>query len=250
VPYRGVIFDLYGTLIDGWGSAEAERRGRELGTALGVPLEPFRAQLNATYSERATGVLGDTAQMLRQLCRRIGEHPDDRVIERAAALRREQFRAVLTAPRAETASLLATIRARGFRVGLISDCSAETPELWPELSWALPIEAPVFSCSEGRRKPDSDLYRLALTRLDLDPSECIYIGDGGSQELSGAEALGIAAFKIVYRRDSADEHLQYDPDLDWRGTELSLLSEVLPLMGSYQTVRTQTASGAAARERS
>ena len=70
MPYRGVIFDLYGTLIDGWGSAEAERRGRELGTALGVPLEPFRAQLNATYSERATGVLGDTAQMLRQLCRR------------------------------------------------------------------------------------------------------------------------------------------------------------------------------------
>jgi putative hydrolase of the HAD superfamily len=234
VPYRGVIFDLYGTLIDGWSSAEADQRAAELGAALGVPPDPLGALLRTTYTERATGVLGDTAQTLRELCRRIGEHPSDERLEGAAALRVEQFREVLSAPRPETSSFLATVRDRGFRLGLVSDCSSETPEIWPSLPWAAPIEAPVFSWSEGRRKPDPHLYHLALARLGLESSECVYVGDGGSRELSGAEAVGMRAFKVVYRPSSQEQHLQYDPDLDWRGPELSLLSDLLPLLGRVE----------------
>jgi putative hydrolase of the HAD superfamily len=237
VPYRGVVFDLYGTLIDGWSVAQAAQRATELAASLGVPPGPFQALLEATYTERAIGVLGDTAETLRKLCGQIGEHPSDDAIERAATLRLEQFRAVLTVPRAETPSLLATIRDRGFRLGLVSDCSAETPALWSSLAWAAPIEAPVFSWSEGRRKPDPHLYRLALARLDLEPSECVYVGDGGSHELSGAEAVGMRAVKVVYHGGSLEQHLQYDPDLEWRGTELSLLSEILPLIGRVEKMR-------------
>lgn len=249
MPYRGVVFDLYGTLIDGWSSAEDDQRAAELGAALGIPTGPFRALLRTTYTERATGVLGGTAQMLRELCGRIGEHPSDEVIERAATLRVDQFRAVLTVPRAETSSLLATIRNRGFRLGLVSDCSSETPELWSSLAWAAPIEAPVFSWSEGRRKPDPHLYRLALARLELEPSECVYVGDGGSHELSGAEAVGMRALKVVYHPGAEEQHLQHDPDLEWRGTELSLLSELLPLIGRVAKLRSFVGLGSGIRRR-
>jgi putative hydrolase of the HAD superfamily len=249
VPYQGVLFDLYGTLIDGWTTAEAAQRATKLALSLGVPPDPFRALLEATYTERATGVLGDTAQTLRKLCGQIGEHPSDEVIERAATLRVEQFRAVLTVPRAETSSLLATIRDRGFRLGLVSDCSSETPALWSSLAWAAPIEAPVFSWSEGRRKPDPHLYRLALARLELEPSECVYVGDGGSHELSGAEAVGMRALKVVYHPGAEEQHLQYDPDLEWRGTELSLLSELLPLIGRVNKLRSFAGLGSGVRGR-
>ena len=230
MPYRGVIFDLYGTLIDGWTSREADQRVRELGEALGVPLAPFVELMELTYTERATGQLGDVAPMLRELCQRAGHHPSERALAHAAELRVAQFREVLSRPRPEVPSLLATLRVRGVRVGLITDCSAETPRLWPELGWNLPVEAPLFSWVEGRRKPDPELYLKALRLLDLSPEDCLYVGDGGSQELSGAEAVGIAARRILYGNHLALEHMRYDPDQSWSGEAVTSLSEILPLV--------------------
>ena len=230
MPYRGVIFDLYGTLIDGWTFEEADRRVRDLAEALGAPLKPFLELMESTYTERATGQLGDVLPMLRELCLKVGHQPEDEALSRAAELRIAQFREVLRRPRAEVPSLLATLRVRGVRVGLITDCSAETPRLWPELGWNLPVEAPLFSWVEGRRKPDPELYLKALRLLDLPPEDCLYVGDGGSQELSGAEAVGIAARRILYGNHLALEHMRYDPDQSWSGEAVTSLSEILPLV--------------------
>ncbi len=229
MSYRGVIFDLYGTLIDGWSSAEADLRVTELGEALGAPLEPFRQIMESSYTERATGALGDVEDMLAALCRRVGYEPEPERVQRAAALRLIQFREVLQRPRPEASSVLAALRDRGVRVGLITDCSSETPRLWGELGWNSAIEAPLFSWSEKRRKPDPHLYLSVLARLGLEPEECLYVGDGGSQELTGAEAVGIEARKVVYLGHSDRDPLRYDPDLSWDGPSISTLSEVLPL---------------------
>ncbi|EQD54993.1 Haloacid dehalogenase domain protein hydrolase [mine drainage metagenome] len=230
MPYRGVIFDLFGTLIDGWDEVQARESSAELAAALEVPWEPFRELIDTTYTERATGALGDLPEMLRELCRRIGFEPSEAAVERASRLRLAQFLEVLSTPRAETVSLLPTLRDRGIRVGLISDCSSETPRLWPTLAWARPIQVSLFSWSERRRKPAPQLYLSALTRLDLSAAECLYVGDGGSRELSGAEALQIRALRIVHRPVSPGSHFQYDPETDWRGSEISTLSELLPLL--------------------
>ncbi len=231
MPYRGVVFDLFGTLIDGWNRTEAEQRSTELAAALEVPWEPFRNLMETTYTERATAALGDLREMLGELCRRVGVEPSKAALERAARLRMAQFHEVLSQPRAETVSLLPTLRDRGVLVGVISDCSSETPHLWPSLAWARPVQVALFSWSERRRKPAPELYLAALTRLGVRADECLYVGDGGSRELSGAEALAIRALKIVHRPASPESHLQYDPDASWQGTEISTLTEILPLLG-------------------
>ncbi|MDA8395661.1 MAG: HAD family hydrolase [Candidatus Dormibacteraeota bacterium] len=230
MPYRGVIFDLYGTLIDGWTSKEADLRARELGEALEAPLGPFLELMESTYTERATGRLGDVAPMLRALCLQVGHEPSDCALARAAELRIAQFREVLSRPRPEVPSLLATLRDRGVSVGLITDCSAETPRLWPELGWSRPVQSPLFSWVEGRRKPDPELYRKALALLGLDAEECLYVGDGGSQELTGAEAVGLAARRILYGNHLALEHMRYDPDQLWEGESITSFTEILPLV--------------------
>ncbi len=231
MPYRGVIFDLFGTLIDGWDRLRARERSAELAAALEVPWEPFRELIDTSYTERATGALGDLPEMLRELCRRMGFEPSEVAVERASRLRLAQFHEVLSTPRAETVSLLPILRDRGVRVGLISDCSSETPQLWPTLPWARPIQVSLFSWSERRRKPAPELYLSALTRLGLTAAECLYVGDGGSRELSGAEALEIRALRIVHHSVSPESNFQYDPETDWRGPEISTLSEILPLLG-------------------
>ncbi|MHB1500374.1 MAG: HAD family hydrolase [Candidatus Dormibacteria bacterium] len=230
MPYRGVIFDLYGTLIDGWDVTQARQRTTQLAEVLRAPLEPFQELMERTYTERATAALGDLPQMLRELCRRVGHEPQTAALERAAAMRREQFREVLSRPREETPSLLATLRDRGLQVGVISDSSSETPEIWPTLSWAAPIQLALFSWTERRRKPAPELYHKALSGLGLHASEALYIGDGGSQELSGAESCGLTALRIDHHPTDPEAHLRFDPDEAWRGRELGTLTEILALV--------------------
>ncbi len=230
MPYRGVIFDLYGTLIDGWDVTQARQRTTQLAEALQAPLKPFQELMERTYTERATAALGDLPQMLRELCRRVGHEPQAAALERAAVLRWEQFREVLSRPREETPSLLATLRDRGLQVGVISDSSSETPEIWPTLSWTAPIQVALFSWTERRRKPAPELYHKALAGLGLHASEALYIGDGGSQELSGAESCGLTALRIDHHPTDPEAHLRFDPDEAWRGRELGTLTEILALV--------------------
>lgn len=230
MPYRGVIFDLYGTLIDGWDVEQARVRTTELARTLGAPVDAFQQLMETSYTERATAALGPLPEMLTRLCLRVGHQPSAAAIQAATKLRLEQFREVLGQPRQETPSLLATLRDREVRVAVISDSSSETPELWPSLNWTGPIQIALFSWTERRRKPDGELYRTALAGIGLGPSECIYVGDGGSHELSGAESVGIRGLRIVHHPGRPDSHLQYDPDAKWRGQDIGTLSEVLPLL--------------------
>lgn len=225
-----MIFDLFGTLVEGWGAQTAAAKGDEVAAILGAPRVAFRDLMESTYTLRANGQLGPPAAMLRQLSAMIGHTPSQEAIERAALHRIEQFREVLREPRPEVRSLLAVLRTRGFRLGLISDCSGETPSIWRDLGWALPIQAAVFSWTERARKPDPRLYRRAAQLLHLDCAECLYVGDGGSQELNGAEAVGMAAYQYLVPRPDGDRVLQYDPGPAWQGPAISTLSELLPLL--------------------
>jgi putative hydrolase of the HAD superfamily len=87
--------------------------------------------------------------------------------------------------------VLDLLRASGFRLGLISDCSSELVEDWAATEFAARIDAPVFSWQEGYRKPDPRLYATASARLGVPPDACWYVGDGGSREFQGALAAGM-----------------------------------------------------------
>ena len=43
-------------------------------------------------------------------------------------------------------------------------------------------------------KPDSDIYQHACKNLGVAPSDCIFIGDGNSDELQGAAQVGMLPF--------------------------------------------------------
>ncbi|MGP8248716.1 MAG: HAD family hydrolase [Candidatus Dormibacteria bacterium] len=228
---RGVVFDLFGTLVAGWGEQTAAEKISEVAEMLGVSAPRFQQLMGTTYTLRADGQLGGPAEMLKRLCAMIGEYPSPARVERAANHRIAQFHEVLREPLSEVSSLLAVLRHRGIKVGLISDCSGETPQIWRRLSWTAPIQAPIFSFCEGARKPDPALYRRVSDQLRLTRSECLYVGDGGSHELSGAERSGMRAFQFQAPRSDGQQPLQYDPDPHWHGPAIQSLSSILPLLG-------------------
>ena len=134
------------------------------------------------------------------------------------------MRLVMT-PRPDAVEVLSRLRESGHKTGLISDCSHEVPVVWPETALAPLIDVAVFSCSVGMRKPDPAIYRLAAERLRVRPEQCLFVGDGGSNELSGALEAGMHPVLIRLDADSTEAHLARREE--WNGPAVSSLREVL-----------------------
>jgi FMN phosphatase YigB (HAD superfamily) len=60
------------------------------------------------------------------------------------------------------------------------------------------FQSVAFSCEEGVAKPDAEIYLRALHRLKVEPGHALYIGDGGDNELAGAEQAGLRAFRAAW----------------------------------------------------
>jgi putative hydrolase of the HAD superfamily len=221
VALKAVLFDLYGTLVHGGDPTLRDEMTREVGRALDVDPDAFAAAMRESYDERARGALGDLPQTLRTIAHRLGGEPDDDAIAAAAELRVNHWRELL---RPTTATLAALDRLHaGHKLALVSDCSIETPLAWDDTNLARRFDVAVFSSVVGVRKPHPDIYRAAYEPLGVEPEDCLFVGDGGSRELTGAAALGMRALRL-----ESDRRGQVDPDLDWAGGSIASLEELWP----------------------
>ena len=180
-----MIFDLWDTLAlwrqDAWNEVYVR-----MAEHLALDVEDFRSRWDAHRPRRDTGRIGDALAAAGWG-------------DAAAALlpmRTEAVRAMLV-PRPGAVETVEALRERGLRVGLISVCAEEVPELWAQTPFADLIEEPVFSCSVGLLKPDPRIYRLACDRLGVEPDEAVFVGDGANDELAGAERAGLRAVCVI-----------------------------------------------------
>jgi putative hydrolase of the HAD superfamily len=110
---------------------------------------------------------------------------------------------------------------------VVSDCWYELPAFLPTLPLAPLLDACVYSLDVGRCKPHPDMYLAACERLGVAPGECLYVGDGGNGELSGAERLGLTPLRLA--APDLHLHLVFQPDV-WAGPSVRSLSEVSGLL--------------------
>ena len=136
-------------------------------------------------------------------------------------------------PRPEAAPLLHELHARGLRIGVISDCSAELPVYFPELPIAPLVDAAVFSCLTGSLKPEPENYVSCCRRLDVVPPACWYVGDGGSNELHGAKAVGMHPVHLDVAIERGD--VVYGRHTRWDGDTIESLPQLLPLIDAHRT---------------
>jgi putative hydrolase of the HAD superfamily len=216
-----VLLDLYGTLVPGGTTADRDAVTEEVGRALGVDPQAMAAAMRASYDDRARGRLGDLPATLRALAARLGGAPDEPALARACELRLSLWREVLAAPPPATLEALDRLRAERLPLALVSDCSIETPMLWAGSPLARRFEVAAFSAVVGVRKPHPDIYRAAYEPLGVEPEACLFVGDGGSRELTGAAALGMRAVRL-----ETDGNGRVDPDLEWSGPSIASLAEL------------------------
>ncbi|MDG4793567.1 HAD family hydrolase [Micromonospora sp. WMMD1082] len=227
--FQAVLFDFFGTLTRPVQRGAGHRTTAEL---LGCPPDTFVEVLDRSFYERASGRFGSAEATLRWVCDQAGVRPPEEALRAAVALRHQAIRAD-TRLREEAVPTLRALRRRGVRTGLISDCTHELPLFLPGLAIAPLLDVRVFSVQVGRCKPDAALYLAACTRLGLHPRNCLYVGDGGSQELTGAQRAGMSAVRLA-APDLVD-HLVFNLDAGWSGRVMTSLGEVIDLVEEVTT---------------
>jgi putative hydrolase of the HAD superfamily len=220
--YSAIIFDLFGTLVPPYRHHDVLS---EMARVLGLEAREFiSAFAEDTRDSRESGDITLEAN-LRSICELLGHAATGPQLERAVAVRRRFTRAAL-APRNDALKVLSDLKARRLSIGLISDCCEVVSQLWEATALARYIDACILSCRVGIRKPDRRIYDFACNALSVEPSRCLYVGDGGSHELTGAVQAGMNAVLLFVE---AERDLDpYRPDArTWTGTTIESLGELM-----------------------
>jgi putative hydrolase of the HAD superfamily len=167
--------------------------------------------MGASFPERIVGLYGGTRSTLAAIARQCGVAPTDHRLDAAVVVQAAGAERVRP-PRPGVLDLLDRLRAGGFRIGLISDCSSELCEAWPSTPYAPRVDVPVFSWRERCRKPDQRLYAAVAERLRVPAAECWYVGDGGSREHDGARRAGMRPVLVTNAAYPEARPLRTDPD--------------------------------------
>lgn len=212
---RAVVFDLWDTLVE-WRPGLWSDVVAQSAAALRLDPDEFEARWQETYTLRQIGPIADAVRALGG---------DDAATAVVLRLRRDYTRRALV-PRTGAVATVRDLRARGLRVGVISMCSEEVPELWPDTDLHDLFDSTVFSCSVGLAKPDPRIYRLACDELGVDPLEAMFVGDGANDELAGAERVGMRAV-LIHR---PGEPPVWPEVRDWSGLRITAIPQVLELL--------------------
>ena len=213
MPLRAVIFDLWNTIAEWPHERWAEVRP-QIAERFGLSPQEF----DSRWYDRELAHVRETrpfAEVLAQF------DLTPKAAAEVVALRREVTKQGLV-PVPGALETIAALRERGLRLGLITVCTEDVALLWRETDFHGLFDAEVFSATCGLRKPDPEIYLLALERLGVEPDEAVFVGDGANDELGGAERVGMRAIGV----DSPGGEL---PE-DWAGPRIHALPELLELL--------------------
>jgi putative hydrolase of the HAD superfamily len=92
------------------------------------------------------------------------------------------------------------------------------------------FDAITLSNEAGMTKPHPEMYLSTCQQLGVRPEECVYVGDGGSNELEGAHALNIVAVLLdqEWGVGQRNNHIYYDFRIHNLGELLTLLPATAP----------------------
>lgn len=226
MKYKAIIFDLFGTLVDSYSVQGYNRLITDMASALKLHSEGFSKLWRDTAYERAIGIFKTTEESIRYICNKLIISVNDENIRKCEQIRLENTRKALT-PKNGAVDLLKSLKGLGYKIGLITNCSAEVPLIMKNTELLNFFDVTIFSASVGMKKPDPQIYNLACEQLGVEPNECLYIGDGDSNELSGASQLGMYAVMI---RDPNELDPYRLVEVDWEGRKIKNFIEIVDLI--------------------
>jgi putative hydrolase of the HAD superfamily len=181
---QAVIFDIGGVLVRIQDPAPSRAWERRLGLSEGQ-----LGEIVCTNPVAQQALVGNatTDQMWTYIGRHLALPPDELV-----ALRADFWR--VQAWDTELLAFVRSLRPR-CKTATISDAWPDAREILWEYANDDNFDGCVFSAEEGVRKPDPEIYRRALSRLDVAPQEAVFCDDR-RPNVKGARRIGMHAFQF------------------------------------------------------
>jgi HAD superfamily hydrolase (TIGR01509 family) len=224
-PIRGVIFDFGSKLAIArapWQAIIAEGAAALTGflRQAGLALPPDFADLWVTTRRFA----------VQQADRDGNERPADDVLAallvsqgyadlndgfiRDATDRYFAVEDALRAPASGAVPLLAELRSAGYRLAVLSNTyGGRWVQHWADCFGFRPyLDAVVTSDEIGIRKPHPAAFFAALARMGVsDPASTVMVGDSLTQDVAGAQALGMRTVRVKLTEDLSFAGLAWPP---------------------------------------
>ena len=223
MKYKAIIFDLFGTLVKNVLSSEYRTMLVDITEILSTDEDKF-INLWLEYSdERMTGKM-DNIHCLDIVCRDLSIRVSEQLLKNCMKVFMDHVSSRLE-PSAASLNTLFNLREKGYHIGLIRNCSDETPALWHGSPLASVIQYPVFSCSVGTKKPDQQIFLLAAEKLNVHAGECLFVDDS-VEYLRGARQAGMTGILIQDRTLNSSSN---NP-ADWDGYAINSIREMETLL--------------------
>lgn len=183
-----MVFDLFHTLT----SSAVLHQTKGTSEILGVSRAAWNDQLLLYSEDRLRGKMRDQYEIIKKMAHAIDPAISDAVIRQAAENRIHRFHYALQHIAQSTLDMLEQLVDSGKVLGLISNGDVNEFTGWQTSPLRQYFQCAVFSCDVGYVKPEQEIYELCVKKLGVEPADCLYVGDGGSDELRGAKAYGMA----------------------------------------------------------
>lgn len=201
-----VFFDVDGTLLaSSPGATEIFRAALAKGGHL---LDPATIARTLRSPERIVTLIrpmvrGRESEFYRSVNARVIEHlglaPDEVALDTIhASFERE----VLYRAYPDALRILKSLRAAGYRTGVVSNFSHRLPRVLEDAGLAPLLDTVTYSFEAGAEKPHPRIYRSALARAGTAPERVLMVGDSYEADYLGARQAGLHAL-LLCREGSA-----------------------------------------------
>ena len=188
---RSVIFDWGGVLIDDPGPPMA----RYCSEALGVSQGDFDEAVLQYASDFRKGLI-EEGTFWERMCDFL-----DAALPSDGSLWGAAFEAIYR-PKTEMLEMVRKLRGSGYSTALLSNTETPAVDYYWQQGYDF-FDEVVFSCVEHTKKPEREIYELALKRLGCD-AECAVFIDDREGCIKGAQAVGLSTiwFKSIEQAEA------------------------------------------------
>ena len=197
---KAIFFDLFFTLI------YPKYSDRNEYDVLGISAMEWEkyAENDHLYRERALGNVQTEKEIIDKIVDMMPFKSCEREKQEILKRREERMKRALFTVDDNILETLRKIHEMGIKIGLISNADIIDSKHWGESTLSKFFDVAIFSCDVGMLKPSIEIYRLAMNRLGVTPEESFFVGDGGSNELYGAQKAGMKTVFTEYLDDKSD----------------------------------------------
>jgi 2-haloalkanoic acid dehalogenase type II len=197
---KAVLFDFGGTLADGgldWEPYHETIRGYLLSHGYDIEMRELKKALRGTLTDlekyRATGKEMTFEEVYSEFLSKLCINYDDDMLEWLHGNFKTHYKTSFY-PCVET--LLKELSSK-YKLAMVSNTMSDQPRLLlKEAKMDQYFDLLICSRDLGVRKPNPEIFKIVLDRLNVKPSEAVHVGDSVEADMYGAKESGITGVWI------------------------------------------------------